>query len=91
MGWPEYLLARIVLRALGRIFARFPFRPRRVVFATARTPVLEGNLAFIHRAMHERHPRLDYVFLLEPYSYGWAAKARYLLRLIDKAAKSGAL
>lgn len=82
MGWPEYLLARIVLRTLGRIFARFPFRPRRVVFATARTPVLEGNLAFIHRAMRERHPRLDYVFLLEPYSYGWAAKARYLLRLI---------
>lgn len=82
MGWPEYLLARIVLRTLGRLFARFPFRPRRVVFATARTPVLEGNLAFIHRAMRARHPRLDDVFLLEPYSYGWAAKARYLLRLI---------
>jgi len=82
MGWPEYLLARIVLRTLGRLFARFPFRSRRVVFATARTPVLEGNLAFIHRAMRARHPRLDDVFLLEPYSYGWAAKARYLLRLI---------
>jgi len=82
MGWPEYLLARAVLRALGRVFARFPFRPRRVVFATARTPVLEGNLAFIHAAMAERHPRLDYVFLLEPYSYGWAAKLRYLARLV---------
>lgn len=82
MGWPEYLLARAVLRALGRVFARFPFRSRRVVFATARTPVLEGNLAFIHAAMAERHPRLDYVFLLEPYSYGWGGKLRYLLRMV---------
>lgn len=81
MGWPEYLLARIVLRTVGRIFARFPFQARRVVFATARTPVLEGNLAFIHRAMRASHPTLDYVFLLEPYSYGWAGKLRYLLRL----------
>jgi CDP-glycerol glycerophosphotransferase (TagB/SpsB family) len=82
MGWSEYLLARAVLRTLGRLFSRFPFRRRRVVFATARTPVLEGNLAFIHAAMAKQHPDLDYVFLLEPYAYGWAAKLRYLLRMV---------
>ena len=82
MGWLEYLLASTLLGVLGRIFARFPFRPRRVVFATARTPVLDGNLAFIHRAMHERRPDVECVFLLEPYSYGWMAKLRYFLRLV---------
>src|SRR5688500_7525317 len=85
MGWPEYVLASALLRVLGRIFAHFPFRPRRVVYATARTPVLDGNLAFIHRAMHERRPDLECVFLLEPYSYGWLGKLRYFLRLVRGA------
>jgi CDP-ribitol ribitolphosphotransferase len=82
MGWVEYLLASTLLGALGRIFARFPFGSRRVVFATARTPVLDGNLAFIHRAMHARRPEVVCVFLLEPYSYGWMGKLRYFLRLV---------
>ena len=82
MGWAEYLLAAGILRVIGTIFARFPFRSRRVVFATARTPVLEGNLAFVHRAMAARRPDLDYVFLLEPYSYGWAGKLVYFARLV---------
>jgi CDP-ribitol ribitolphosphotransferase len=82
MGWPEYLLASALLKLLGRIFAHFPFHARRVVFATARTPVLEGNLAFIHRSMHERRPDIECVFLLEPYSYGWIGKLRYFLRLV---------
>ena len=82
MGWAEYVLATGILRAFGAIFARFPFRRRRVVFATARTPVLEGNLAFIHAAMARRRPDLDYVFLLEPYSYGWAGKLIYFARLV---------
>lgn len=81
MGWAEYVLASAVLRFLGHVFRRFPFHRRRVVFATARTPVLEGNLAFIHRAMRDRRPDLDYVFLLEPYSYGWRGKLAYLARL----------
>jgi len=85
MGWPEYLLASTLLGVLGRIFARFPFRSRRVVFATARTPVLDGNLAFIHRAMHERRPDVECVFLLEPYSYGWMGKLRYFVRLVRGA------
>ena len=82
MGWAEYHLAAAILRAFGTIFARFPFRRRRVVFATARTPVLEGNLAFIHQAMAERRPDLEYVFLLEPYSYGWGGKLVYFARLL---------
>ena len=82
MGWPEYLLASTLLGVLGRIFARFPFQARRVVFATARTPVLDGNLAFIHRSMHERRPDIECVFLLEPYSYGWMGKLRYFMRLV---------
>ncbi|HEX7173332.1 MAG TPA: CDP-glycerol glycerophosphotransferase family protein [Candidatus Limnocylindria bacterium] len=82
MGWLEYVLASTLLDVLGRIFARFPFRSRRVVFATARTPVLDGNLAFIHRVMHERRPDVECVFLLEPYSYRWMGKLRYFLRLV---------
>ena len=82
MGWIEYVLATSILRFLGAAFGRFPFHRRRVVFATARAPTLEGNLAFVHRAMHARRPDLEYVFLLEPYSYGLSAKLAYLARLI---------
>ena len=32
--------------------------------------------------MVERHPELDYVLLLEPYSYGLAGKLAYLVRLV---------
>lgn len=85
MGWLEYLLASTLLGVLGRIFAHFPFHPHRVVFATARTPVLDGNLASIHRAMHTRRPDVECVFLLEPYSYGWLAKLRYFVRLVRGA------
>jgi CDP-ribitol ribitolphosphotransferase len=82
MGWSEYVLATFVLRLLGRVFAHFPFRRRRVVLASARTPVLEGNLAYLQRAMRERHPSLEITLLLEPYSYGLRGKIAYLFRLI---------
>ena len=52
------------------------------MLATARVSTLDGNLLHIHRAMVERHPELDYVLLLEPYSYGLAGKLAYLVRLV---------
>ena len=57
-------------------------RRNRVVLATARVSTLDGNLLHIHRAMVDRHPELDYVLLLEPYSYGLAGKLAYLVRLV---------
>jgi CDP-ribitol ribitolphosphotransferase len=82
MRWSEYVLARFVLRTLGRLFARFPFRPRRIVLASARTPVLEGNLAYLHRALTARDPSAEITLLLEPYSYGLWGKLTYLARVI---------
>lgn len=82
MGWSEYVLAAFVLRMLGRVFAYFPFHARRIVLATARTPVLDGNLAFLHRAILDANPRADITLLLEPYSYGLWGKIAYLARLI---------
>jgi CDP-glycerol glycerophosphotransferase (TagB/SpsB family) len=82
MGWSEYRLATLVLRFLGRAFARFPFRRRRVVLASARTPGLEGNLAALHDAIRRRDPRAEIALLLEPYSYGLLGKLMYLVRLI---------
>lgn len=82
MGWSEYVLATFVLRALGRAFALLPFRPRRIVLATARTPRLDGNLAFLHRAILEADPEAEITLLLEPYSYGLWGKLAYLARLI---------
>lgn len=82
MGWLEYAVAAAALRLLGLVFGRFPFHPRRVVFATARTVKLEGNLAAIHGAMRGRRPDLEVVLLLEPYSYGWGGKAAYFARLV---------
>ena len=53
-----------------------------MVLATARVTTLDGNLLQIHRALTARHPELDVVLLLEPYSYGLRGKLAYLLRLI---------
>ena len=47
----EYRLASLVLRLLGAAFSLLPVRRRRVVLATARLPVLEGNLLFIDAAI----------------------------------------
>jgi len=82
MGWSEYVLATFVLRVLGRVFARFGFRRRRVVLATARTPVLDGNLAYLHRAIRRTDPDAEITLLLEPYSYGLRGKIAYFARLI---------
>jgi CDP-ribitol ribitolphosphotransferase len=78
----EYLLAGTLLRIARFFFSRLKVRRNRVVLATARVSTLDGNLLHIHRAMVERHPELDYVLLLEPYSYGLAGKLAYLVRLV---------
>ena len=78
----EYRLASALLRILGRIFAFLPIRADRVVLATARVSRLEGNLAYLYRAMRRRYPERDYVLLLEPYSYRLTGKLAYLGRLI---------
>lgn len=82
MRWSEYFLARLILRTLGLAFARFPFRPHRIVLASARTPVLEGNLAYLHRAILAADPDAEIRLLLEPYSYGVWGKLTYLARVI---------
>jgi len=82
MGWREYLLATTVLRVLARVFARFPLRRRRIVLATARTRMLEGNLAYLHRAIRRMHQDRDVTLLLEPYTYGVGGKLAYFARLI---------
>jgi len=78
----EYLLASGLLRLARSVFARLPVRRDRVVLATARVSTLDGNLLHLYRAMRERHPELDYVLLLEPYSYGFVGKLAYLVRLV---------
>ena len=77
----EYLIASALLRAAGRAFSLLPVR-RRVVLATARTATLEGNLAFIDRALAARDPGVPRVRLLEPYSYGLRGRIAYLARLV---------
>lgn len=78
----EYLLASTLLRLVRLVASRLPVHPERVVLATARVSTLDGNLLYLHRAMRQRHPELDYVLLLEPYSYGLAGKLTYLVRLV---------
>jgi CDP-ribitol ribitolphosphotransferase len=78
----EYRIASIVLRLIGRLAAFLPVRLDRVVLATARVSTLDGNLLHIHRALTARHPELDVVLLLEPYSYGLGGKIAYFVRLI---------
>jgi teichoic acid ribitol-phosphate primase len=71
-----------VLRIVGALCRLLPFRPDRIVLATARVPVLEGNLARLHAEIVARHPDRRVVLLLEPYSYGLVGKLRYLARLV---------
>ena len=78
----EYLLASGLLRLVRLFFSRLPVRPDRVVLATARVSNLDGNLLHIHRALRARHPDLEVVLLLEPYSYGLGGKLAYLVRLV---------
>lgn len=82
MGWPEYLLATAVLRYLNRLFALLPIRRRRVVLATARNQLLEGNLLHLAQVIQREHPELELRMLLEPYSYGMRGKLAYLARLV---------
>jgi CDP-glycerol glycerophosphotransferase (TagB/SpsB family) len=78
----EYRLASAFLRLVRFVAAHLPLHPDRVVLATARVSTLDGNLLYLHRAMRQRHPELDYVLLLEPYTYGLAGKLAYLVRLV---------
>jgi teichoic acid ribitol-phosphate primase len=78
----EYRLSAFVLRILGVLFGVLPIRRNRVVLATARLAVLEGNLKEIHDAIRRLRPDAEIVLLLEPYGYGLAAKVGYLLRLV---------
>ena len=78
----EYLLASGILRLVHVLVSRLPIRTDRVVLATARVAVLDGNLLHLHRALKAMRPGLDVVTLLEPYSYGLPGKIAYLARLI---------
>lgn len=78
----EFRLASLVLRLLGWVFDRLPAHPGRVVLATARLGVLEGNLLALHDAIRRLRPAADVVLLLEPYGYGLGAKLRYFARTI---------
>ena len=78
----EYRLASALLRFVRLFASRLPVRSDRVVLATARVSTLDGNLLHLYRAMRARHPELQYVLLLEPYSYGLVGKLAYLVRLV---------
>jgi CDP-ribitol ribitolphosphotransferase len=77
----EYLLASSVLRVLGRLFARLPAKPGRVILASPRKSHLDGNLLAIHGAIREIRPGADERVLTEPYSYGFVGKLRYAVRV----------
>ena len=78
----EFVVASVLLRLVGMAASLLPFHTDRVVLATARVPVLEGNLLHIERAVRMLRPNLRISLLLEPYGYGLRAKVAYALRLV---------
>jgi CDP-glycerol glycerophosphotransferase (TagB/SpsB family) len=78
----EYVVASLGLRILGGLFGLLPARPRRVVLASPRKRILDGNLLYVHRAIRALRPDWDCVLLLEPYGYGIVAKIAYALRMV---------
>ncbi|MEO6207285.1 MAG: CDP-glycerol glycerophosphotransferase family protein, partial [Candidatus Limnocylindrales bacterium] len=82
MNLLEYLVAMTVLRAVSLATAWVPVARDRIVLATARTSVLEGNLAYLDAAIRAHDPTLKIVHLAHPYGYGLRAKVGYLFRLM---------
>ena len=82
MSQLEYRVASACLRIVGWLFGLLPARPRRVVLASPRKAVLDGNLLHLHRALLALHPEVECVLLLEPYGYGVRAKLAYALRMV---------
>jgi teichoic acid ribitol-phosphate primase len=84
LGRLEYVLSNAWLRLLALVF-RLPLplfrRRRRIVLASPRVARLEGNLAYVLRALRALRPDVDVVVLPEPYGYGLRAKLAYLLRV----------
>lgn len=78
----EYLVVSLVLRAIGWLFALLPARPDRVVLASPRKAVLDGNLLHVHRAIRRLRPDVECVVLAEPYSYRLLGKVAYALRAV---------
>jgi CDP-ribitol ribitolphosphotransferase len=78
----EARLARAFLRVLRAVFMLLPFRANRIVFASPRHAILEGNLRFLHDEVRRTRPELTCVLLLEPYGYGVWSKLLYLLRTV---------
>jgi CDP-ribitol ribitolphosphotransferase len=77
----EYILSALALQILGWIVDRLPAKPGRVVLASARKPVLDGNLAAIATGIATLRPGAELVVLAEPYSYGLVGKLRYAVRV----------
>ena len=86
MTYLEYRLSAFVLRVWYALCSLRPVRKDKVVFASARAARLEGNLAWVHRALVARRPDLKPVLLLERYSWGLAGKIAYLFRLLRATA-----
>jgi teichoic acid ribitol-phosphate primase len=78
----EYLVASLVLRAIGWLFGFLPARPNRVVLASPRKSVLDGNLLHLHQAIRRLRPGVECVVLPEPYAYGVRGKIAYAVRVV---------
>jgi CDP-ribitol ribitolphosphotransferase len=78
----EYRLAALVLGLVALAARLVPVRRDRVILATARLRVLEGNLLHLHDAIRTDRPGLEVVPLLQPYSHRLSGKLAYLVRLL---------
>ncbi|MBN2405284.1 MAG: CDP-glycerol glycerophosphotransferase family protein [Coriobacteriia bacterium] len=81
----EYLLSAFALRVCYFLFRLAPVDQNKIVFASARADVLEGNLKHLHSAIRRERPDLRPVLLLERYSYDFVGKLRYMFRLVRGA------
>lgn len=78
----EYLLSAALLRTFYLLSAVLPLKKDKVVLASARGDALQGNLAYIHRALSTARPDLRPVLLLERYSYNLRGKLEYLSKMV---------
>ncbi|MFZ7133046.1 MAG: CDP-glycerol glycerophosphotransferase family protein [Eubacteriales bacterium] len=78
----ELILTKIILNTLYYFFCIFPVKKRKIVFATPRNDITQGNLKYIYDEIKSQ--KLDYhcILLWDKYGYKWVDKVKYLFLLI---------
>ncbi|MBF7096143.1 CDP-glycerol glycerophosphotransferase family protein [Alkalibacter mobilis] len=82
MTGTEYVLTKMFLRFFYILFKPLMVNERKILFATPRNDVLQGNLKYINDEIKRQGLNYKSVFLIDSYGYSFFEKIRYLFKLV---------